>query len=152
MVFTDEDRKRREAEQREQFRRFVAQGPLVFRVARGCRSGCGCLATFISLAIVAFVVLALVFLFSGGGDSAGKRACERFYELGATPSGLPLSQVGLGSELNDIREMTRTADAGIRDASKALFEASLPVEVDTVALVAATAAMGAACAEGRHSP
>ena len=98
-------------EQREQFRRFLAQGPLVFRVARGCRSGCGCLATFISLAIVAVVVLALVFLFSGRGDAAGKRACERFYELGATPSGLALSGVGLGSELNDIRDLAVAADA-----------------------------------------
>jgi hypothetical protein len=110
------------------------------------------MATFISLAIVAVVVLALVFLFSGRGDSAGKRACERFYELGATSSDLALSEVGLGSELNDIRELAATADARIRDASDALFAVAQPVDVDTVALVAATAAMGAACAKGGHSP
>jgi hypothetical protein len=141
-----------EAEERERIRRMLLRGPLVFRVARGCRSGCGCLATFISLAVVAVVVLALVFLFSGGGDSAGKRACERFYELGATPGGLALSEVGLGSELNDIREIATLAERGIRDASDALFAVAQPVDVDTVALVAATAAMGAACAEAGHSP
>ncbi len=152
MAFTDEDGRRAEAEQQEQMRRLLQQGRAVITGARGCRSGCGCLSTFISLAIVLFIGAAIVFLFTGRGDSAGKRACERFYELDASTNGLALSEVWLSSELNDIRELAVEAKPRIRDTSDALFTVAHPLEVDKVTIIAATAAMGAACAEAGHSP
>jgi hypothetical protein len=149
--FTDEQKRRMQDEQHEQFRRYVQKGPIVFKLARGCRSGCGCLISFFFFVIFVAIVVSLVLMFTGG-DSPGKRACERFYELGNDTSGLTLSGVALGSELNDIQELSSLAEADIRVASDALFVAAQPVEVDTVALVTAAAALGAACAEAGHSP
>ncbi|GEM_PF-6268292 len=151
MTFDEQDRKRAQETQREQLRRYVQKGPIVFKVVRGCRSGCGCLVSFFFFVIVVAIVVSIALMLTGG-DSPGKRACERFYELGTDTSGLTLSGVALGSELNEIQELSSLAEADIREASDALFVAAQPVEVDTVALVTAAAAMGAACAEAGHSP
>jgi len=152
VTFDEQDRKRAQETQREQLRRYVQKGPIVFKVVRGCRSGCGCLVSFFFFVIVVAIVVSIVLMLTGG-DSPGKRACERFYELGADAGGsTTLSGVALGSELNDIQELSSLAEADVREASDALFVAAQPVEVDTVALVTAAAAMGAACAEAGHSP
>lgn len=152
MSLTDEDRERIEAEERERarVRLLLEQGPVIVRFARGCRSGCGCLLSLFSFAIVLGIALAVVFLFTGGGDSAGEAACGRFYEFSEIVGGTTFSQFDLGSRLDDIQELAAEADAEIRVAGDGLFAAAQ--SGDTGRIIAAGANMGAACAKAGHSP
>ncbi|MDD9995508.1 MAG: hypothetical protein OXS35_07165 [Dehalococcoidia bacterium] len=88
---------------------------------KGLQIGCGAL---IVVAIVLAVVLPLAGTFgSGGGDSAGRAACERFADLLLDVSEREVSDAEFIERVMAVAETAEDSEPPIREASAALLAA-----------------------------